>query len=106
VNGCTSLNIAWSKGAIRAILTNPRYTGYQVWNKQRKAETLLDVDDVALGYENQDVLEGGQHLGMVRPPPTRPSSARTPSSGSSAALPAGGRPPPAAPWSAPATTTP
>src|SRR6266571_4355142 len=45
--------IAWSKGAIRAILLNPRYTGYQVWNKQRKAETLLDVEDVALGYETK-----------------------------------------------------
>ncbi|WP_261568964.1 recombinase family protein [Frankia gtarii] len=45
--------IAWSKGAVQAILANPRYTGYQVWNKQRKAETLLDVDDVALGYETK-----------------------------------------------------
>ncbi len=45
--------IAWSKGAIRAILLKPRYTGYQVWNKQRKAETLLDVEDVALGYETR-----------------------------------------------------
>ena len=45
--------IAWSKGAIRAILLNPRYTGYQVWNKQHKAETLLNVEDVALGYETR-----------------------------------------------------
>jgi len=29
---------------------NPRYTGYQVWNKQRKDEVLLDVEDVALGH--------------------------------------------------------
>src|SRR6266542_5717566 len=35
--------IAWSKGAIRAILTNPRYTGRQVWNRKRKDEVLLDV---------------------------------------------------------------
>jgi site-specific DNA recombinase len=42
--------IAWSKGAIRAILTNPRYTGRQVWNKQRKDEVLIDVNDVALGH--------------------------------------------------------
>ncbi|WP_083828278.1 MULTISPECIES: recombinase family protein [Protofrankia] len=41
---------AWSKGAIRAILTNPRYTGRQVWNRQRKDEVLLDVDDVNLGH--------------------------------------------------------
>jgi site-specific DNA recombinase len=41
---------AWGKTAIRAILINPRYTGYQVWNKQRKVESLVDVDDVALGH--------------------------------------------------------
>ncbi len=41
---------AWSKGAVRAILTNPRYTGRQVWNRQRKDEVLLDVDDVSLGH--------------------------------------------------------
>ncbi|NBE91836.1 recombinase family protein [Nonomuraea sp. KC401] len=40
---------AWSKYAIRVILTNPRYTGHQVWNKQRKDEILLDVENVALG---------------------------------------------------------
>lgn len=38
---------------MQAILANPRYTGYQVWNKQREAATLLDVDDVALGYETK-----------------------------------------------------
>jgi len=42
--------IAWSKSAIRVILTNPRYSGRQVWNKQRTDEVLLDVDDVALGH--------------------------------------------------------
>lgn len=44
---------AWSKSAIRAILTNPRYTGYAVWNRQRKQETLIDVEDVALGHETR-----------------------------------------------------
>jgi DNA invertase Pin-like site-specific DNA recombinase len=42
--------IAWSKSAVRAILTNPRYTGHQVWNRQRKDEVLIDVDDVGLGH--------------------------------------------------------
>ncbi|MGI5135497.1 recombinase family protein [Streptomyces sp. CA-106110] len=37
-------------GAVRAILINPRYTGYEVWNKQRKEERLLDIDDVTLGH--------------------------------------------------------
>ncbi|GAA4868390.1 recombinase family protein [Saccharopolyspora cebuensis] len=45
--------VAWSKGAIRVILNNPRYTGFQVWNKQRKHEALIDVDDVALGHRTQ-----------------------------------------------------
>jgi site-specific DNA recombinase len=31
------------------ILTNPRYTGRKVWNRQRKDEVLIDVADVALG---------------------------------------------------------
>jgi site-specific DNA recombinase len=42
--------IAWSKSAVRVVLTNPRYTGYAVWNKQHKEETLIDVEDVALGH--------------------------------------------------------
>lgn len=42
--------LAWSKSAVRVILTNPRYTGRQVWNKQRKDEVLLDIEDVSLGY--------------------------------------------------------
>jgi site-specific DNA recombinase len=41
--------VAWSKSAVRVILTNPRYTGRQVWNRQRTDEVLLDVNDVALG---------------------------------------------------------
>jgi len=41
---------AWSKGAVRAILANPRYTGRQVWNRQRKDEVLIDITDVALGH--------------------------------------------------------
>ncbi|MFJ9590637.1 recombinase family protein [Streptomyces acidicola] len=39
-----------SRAAVRAILINPRYTGYEVWNKQRKEERLLDIDDVTLGH--------------------------------------------------------
>ncbi len=42
--------IAWSKSAVRAILTNPRYTGRQVWNKQRTDEILMNVEDVAMGH--------------------------------------------------------
>lgn len=42
--------IAWNKYAVRAILANPRYTGRQVWNRQRKDEVLIDVQDVTLGH--------------------------------------------------------
>lgn len=49
----TSSGGAWSKHAVRAILQNPRYTGHQVWNRQRRDEVLLDVDDVALGHETK-----------------------------------------------------
>ncbi|UNO42979.1 recombinase family protein [Streptomyces sp. MST-110588] len=41
---------AWAKSAVRAILGNPRYTGRQVWNRQHKHETLLDIQDVTLGH--------------------------------------------------------
>jgi site-specific DNA recombinase len=43
----------WAKAAVRTILTNPRYTGRQVWNRQRKEEVLLDIEEVALGYETK-----------------------------------------------------
>lgn len=41
---------AWSKSAVRAILGNPRYTGFEVWNKQRRDDVLVDIDDVAQGH--------------------------------------------------------
>ncbi|MFF4602551.1 recombinase family protein [Streptomyces sp. NPDC001339] len=41
---------AWAKTAVRAILANPRYTGRQIWNRQHKYESLLDIADVSLGY--------------------------------------------------------
>lgn len=33
------------------ILRNPRYTGYEVWARQRHDEVLLDVEDVSAGHE-------------------------------------------------------
>jgi hypothetical protein len=44
---------AWAFTAVRAILANPRYTGHQIWNKQRKDEILINVDDVGLGHETR-----------------------------------------------------
>ncbi len=48
-----SANGAWGKSAVRAILQNPKYTGKSVWNRQRRDEELLDVDDVAAGYQSR-----------------------------------------------------
>jgi site-specific DNA recombinase len=45
--------IAWSCGAVAAILANPRYTGRQVWNRQRKDEVLIDIHDIALGHTSK-----------------------------------------------------
>jgi hypothetical protein len=45
--------LAWTRSAVRAILANPRYTGQQVWNRQRRDEVLIDVNDVALGHETR-----------------------------------------------------
>ena len=45
--------VAWSKVAVRTILRNPRYTGRQVWNRQRRDEVLIDVEDVALGHASK-----------------------------------------------------
>jgi len=43
----------WSKSAVRAILTNPRYTGLAVWGRQRRDEVLVDVEDVAAGHRTR-----------------------------------------------------
>lgn len=40
----------WQDGTVRAILTNPRYTGYAVFGRSTKHEVLLDPDDVAAGH--------------------------------------------------------
>ncbi|QIS16915.1 hypothetical protein F5544_24215 [Nocardia arthritidis] len=59
--------VAWSKSAVRVILTNPRYTGHEVWNKQRKQESLIDVEDVALGHDTPPDLEPQERLDLLRP---------------------------------------
>jgi site-specific DNA recombinase len=44
---------AWSKSAVRSILGNPRYTGRQVWNRQRRDEVLYTLSI----KKNADALE-------------------------------------------------
>lgn len=44
----------WTLTTVRAILANPRYTGHQVWNRQRTDHELIDPDNTALG--TRDVM--------------------------------------------------
>jgi DNA invertase Pin-like site-specific DNA recombinase len=43
---------AWTLGAVTAILENPRYTGRQVWNRQRTDSELVDPANVTLGHRS------------------------------------------------------
>jgi hypothetical protein len=40
----------WQASTVKAILGNPRYTGYAFFGRWTKHETLLDPDDVAAGH--------------------------------------------------------
>ncbi|WP_407566403.1 recombinase family protein [Streptomyces sp. 184] len=42
----------WTLTAVSAILANPRYTGRQVWNRQRTDHELLDPANTALGHRD------------------------------------------------------
>ncbi|MDQ2812925.1 MAG: recombinase family protein [Actinomycetota bacterium] len=41
---------AWTLGTVTTILENPRYTGRQVWNRQRTDTELVDPANVTLGH--------------------------------------------------------
>jgi DNA invertase Pin-like site-specific DNA recombinase len=41
----------WTLGTVATILGNPRYTGRQVWNRQRTDKDLADPADVSLGHK-------------------------------------------------------
>ncbi|WBC07453.1 recombinase family protein [Micromonospora sp. WMMA1947] len=65
--------IAWSKSAVRVILTNPRYTRRQVWNKQRTEEVLVSkeithppiIDEAT--FEQAQALLARHRLGLDLP---------------------------------------
>ncbi|HEV2373571.1 MAG TPA: recombinase family protein [Streptosporangiaceae bacterium] len=42
----------WTLGTVATILSNPRYTGRQVWNRQRTDTVLADPGNVTLGHKN------------------------------------------------------
>jgi len=44
------LGTGWTLGTVTTILQNPRYTGHQVWNRQRTDRDLADPGDITLGH--------------------------------------------------------
>ena len=42
----------WMLGTVTTILSNPRYTSRQVWNRQRTATELADPGNVTLGHKS------------------------------------------------------
>jgi site-specific DNA recombinase len=46
------LGARWTLGTVTTILANPRYTGRQVWNRQRTDKDLADPADVSLGHKD------------------------------------------------------
>jgi hypothetical protein len=42
----------WTLGTVTTVLQNPRYTGHQVWNRQRTDKDLADPADVSLGHKS------------------------------------------------------
>jgi site-specific DNA recombinase len=42
----------WALGTVTTILANPRYTGRQVWNRQRTDKDLADPADISLGHKD------------------------------------------------------
>lgn len=42
----------WILTTVRSILANPRYTGHQVWNRQRTDHDLIDPANTSLGHRD------------------------------------------------------
>ncbi|MDH6213185.1 recombinase family protein [Streptomyces pseudovenezuelae] len=45
-------NQRWILTTVRTILANPRYTGHQVWNRQRTDHDLIDPANTSLGHRD------------------------------------------------------
>ncbi|UGQ13542.1 recombinase family protein [Yinghuangia sp. ASG 101] len=62
----------WTLTAVRAILANPRYTGRQVWNRQRTDHVLVDPDNTSLGH--RDVMRwNGRDEWVISQRPAHPA---------------------------------
>ena len=42
----------WTLGTVATVLSNPRYTGRQVWNRQRTDKDLANPADVSMGHKS------------------------------------------------------
>jgi site-specific DNA recombinase len=56
----------WTLGTVTTILSNPRYTGRQVWNRQRTDKDLADPADVSLGHKDVEPARRVGHLQKAR----------------------------------------
>ena len=71
---------AWTLRTVAATLANPRYTGRQVWNRQRTDFDLVDPADTGLGHKQVQRWNLPEGWVISRHPATRRSSARPASS--------------------------
>ncbi len=62
----------WQGSTVRAILDNPRYTGYAFFGRWTKHETLLDPDDVAAGHVVRFRKSPAKRVVRSRQPVIRP----------------------------------
>jgi hypothetical protein len=59
---------AWTLRTVAAILETPRYTGRQVWNRQRTDFDLVDPANTGLGPPPGAAVEPARRMGDLRPP--------------------------------------
>ena len=57
---------AWTLRTVATILANPRYTGRQVWNRQRTDKDLADPADVSLGHKQRAAVEPARRVGHLQ----------------------------------------
>ena len=70
----------WTLRTVAAILANPRYTGRQVWNRQRTDFDLADPADTSLGHRQVQRWNLPEGWVISKHPRTRRWSARPTSS--------------------------
>lgn len=58
--------LAWSKGAVRAILSNPRYTGRQVWHRASARAKSSSTCTTSPRPHHQDAVERRRKVDLLR----------------------------------------